>query len=57
MSKKQQEKTWNAKAKVVRLDQIKREINELKAKGDEQYKPKYGRQIAKLEKQYKKMAA
>lgn len=56
MSKKHQDHSWNHKQKVVKLEQIKQQIGELKQKGKEEYKPKYGRQIAKLEKEFKKVA-
>lgn len=44
------------KNNVVKLDQIKQKIEMLKEKGKEEYRPKYGRKIAKLEKEYKKVA-
>lgn len=56
MSKKHQDHSTENKKKVVRLDQIRQQIEELKAQGKESYKPKIGRQIAKLEKEFKKVA-
>lgn len=56
MSKKHQDHSTEKQKQVVRLDQIRQQINELKEQGKEQYKPKIGRQIAQLEKEYKKVA-
>ena len=44
------------KNNVVKLDQIRQKIEQIKEQGQKQYKPKYGRQIAKLEKEFKKIA-
>tara|TARA_Y100000389_G_C17101481_1_gene336160 strand:+ start:389 stop:532 length:144 start_codon:yes stop_codon:yes gene_type:complete len=44
------------KNNVVKLSQIKQKIEWLKEEGKKDYRPKYGRQIAKLEKEYKKVA-
>lgn len=56
MSKKHQDHSQQHSKKVVRLDQIKQKINYLKEEGQKQYKPKIGRKIAQLEKEYRKVA-
>ncbi len=44
------------KQKVIKLDQIRKQMDEIKAKSKKEYSPKWGRQLAKLEKEYIKVA-
>ena len=40
----------------IRIDTLKKELNNLKKKGDEDYSPKIGRQIKQVEKKIKDAA-
>ena len=42
--------------KNLRIDNLKKELNNLKKKGDENYSPKIGRQIKQAEKKIKDAA-
>jgi len=41
---------------VIHLEDYKRKISEIKQKGQEEYHPKYGRQIVQIKKQINKIA-
>lgn len=57
---KRKHKKHNAQAEarknVVRLDQYRKKVAELKEQGESEYKPKIGRQIHKIEEKIKKIA-
>ena len=42
--------------KNIRIDNLKKELNNLKKKGEEEYSPKIGRQIKQAEKKIKDAA-
>lgn len=57
MSKVKKKKPVNeARANVIRLDQYKQKISELKEEGKNHYRPKIGREIKQIEKRIKKIA-
>lgn len=43
-------------AKVIHIEHYKKQIADLKEKGAAEYHPKYGRQIAQIEKKLKKVS-
>lgn len=56
MPKRKKSPLTDKQANVIRIEHYKKQIEDLKAKGNEEYHPKYGRQIAQIQKKLNKVA-
>lgn len=56
MPKRKKTPLTEKQAKVIQFEHYQKQISDLKQKGEEEYHPKYGRQIAQLQKKIKKVA-